>query len=153
MPYACFLTDIGEGAIAVVAIESIRRAFKQRGVAIGARLAFAARTIRDIYRVFEIVDDEQIEVSIPVIIEEARAAAPRRIADSGVLGDVCEGAIAVVTVKHIRSEIGDVDVGVAIVVVIGAGNALSVVAPVANACAGGDVCKGAVAVILIKCGG
>ena len=120
-------------------------------MAIGARCVFPARPIGGIQRIVEITDNEQIEVSVPIIIKEACAAAPRRITDTGVRGDVGECPIAIVPVKDILSEIGNVEFCITIVVVIGACNALSVIAPVAHACGGGDVCKRPIAIVLVEC--
>ena len=51
--------------------------------------------------VLDIVDDHQVEESVPVVVEPARGGRPVALAaDAGGLGDVDEGAVAVVPIEQ-----------------------------------------------------
>ena len=68
------LGDVGEGAVAVVAVE----------------LAAA-----------EHVGDEQVELAVVVVVEDGHVAAPAQPLQAGLLGHVGEGAVAVVVVEDV----------------------------------------------------
>ncbi len=65
--------DIGEGAVAVVAVE----------------------------RVPVVVGDEEIAVAVVVVVGSHRRHAEARVADAGRVGDIGEGAVAVVAVEGV----------------------------------------------------
>jgi len=49
----------------------------------------------------EIIGDNQVQVSIPVVIEESGAGAPGPTADSSFAGNIGKGAITVVAIQNI----------------------------------------------------
>ena len=65
--------------------------------------------------------------------------------------DICKGAITIITIEHIDTEIGHVKIDIPVVVVIGARCALSIVAAVANACSQCDVGKSSITVVTVEC--
>ena len=79
--------------------------------------ALIAETVGDV------LAHEQIEQSVPVVIEECGAGGEAGVADAGGAGHVGEGAIAVVMVENAAAEAGDEQVLVAIGVVIANGAA------------------------------
>ena len=75
----------------------------------------------------DVVADEQVEVAVVVDVEERRAGEPAVGAlGVGGLGDVLEVALAVVAEQMAAADGRDVEVGVAVVVVIADGDALAV---------------------------
>ena len=77
-------------------------------------------------RPFDVVRDEQVELAVVVIVKPQRAAGESRIGHAGFRGDIGKLAVAQIAEKMIRSDRGDVDVHVAIVVVVADGAALAI---------------------------
>ena len=144
------IADIGERAVSVVPVERIGCPLKERGVAVGLDVVLSAGSVGDIQRIDQVVDDEQVEVSIAVVVQETGAAAPVRVSDTCGIADICERAVSVVPIEDVAPEVGNVKVHIAVVIVIGTRCALSVVASVAHACGSGDVGKCAVSVVPIE---
>ena len=69
--------------------------------------------------------------------------------NAGFIGDVGERAVAIVVIKDIASELGDKEIGEAVVVVV-APNAAEAIAGAGDAGFVGDVGERAVAVVVIK---
>ena len=149
-PNTGFLTDIRKRFVTVVAIECIGRAFIQGRMTIGLNAVFPAWTVGNIRCVDKIVHNEQIEVSVPIIVQKAGAATPRWITDTRVSRDICKSAITVVTVENIDPKIGHVKIYIAIVVIIGASRALSVVAAISHTCSRCNVSKSSIAVVTVE---
>ena len=65
-----------------------------------------------------VAGDEQIQVPVTVVVEEAAARAPdaRRPGDARFLGHVRERAVAVVAVEDVPSPVGDEEIVEAVVV-------------------------------------
>ena len=96
-----------------------------------------------------VVGDEQIEVAVAIVIEEAAARAPA-VLDAGharLLGDVRECAVAVVAVEHVSPEVGDEEIVEPIVVVVADATRLT---PSGAGQAGfaGHVREGAIAIVV-----
>ena len=74
-----------------------------------------------------VVGDEEIELSVAIVIEEGAACSPADSlsSDSCFLAYIGEGAVAVVVIQHVLAEVGDEQVVVAVVVVIADADALS----------------------------
>ena len=66
----------------------------------------------------DVVRDEQVEMSVVVVVAEGGPGRPAGIADSGARRDIGERAIAIVAEEMIGAEAGDVEVFPAVVVVI-----------------------------------
>ena len=113
-------------------------------------VTFSTRTICDIACIHEVVNDEEIKVSISVVVEKGRAAAPAWIANTRKACDIRERSVTVIAVEHIRADIGHINIYVPIVIVVGTSDSLPVVASVANPSSYRDVSKCAVPVVLIE---
>src|SRR5277367_879622 len=74
---AGFFADVREGAVAIVAIQNI----------------------------FSVVGDEQVFVTVIVIIADADALAPSGVGEAGFLRDVGERAVVIVVVKMARGRL------------------------------------------------
>ena len=75
----------------------------------------------------DVVGDKKIEMTVAVVIQKGTSGSPARRArlpQSGLLGHIREGAIAVVSEEAILTVIGAEDVIEAIVVVIGYAHAV-----------------------------
>ena len=97
-----------------------------------------------------VVDNVKVQVPIAVVIEEGCATSQQLIPDARLIGDVRECTIAVVLIKYVRAEIRDVEIGVPVVVIVGARGAHSVIPDVANTCLCRGVCKRSVAVVTVE---
>ena len=98
----------------------------------------------------DVVGDEEVEPPVAVEVDEGGGDRPQRAVlrvaarEAGGLGDVLEGAVAVVAEERVAAQAGDEEVGVAVVVVVAGGDA-EVVAPPGHARRLGHVGEGAVA--------
>ena len=70
----------------------------------------------------QVVGHVEIQVTVIVHVEKGGAGAPVGTTDAGFGRNVAEGSVPVVAKERIGSEVGDVDVPVAVVVVIAHGN-------------------------------
>ena len=104
--------------------EHVGRAVVDVGVAVGAdaRLRVAAELVA-VEREVEVARDVEVEVAVAVGVEEPGRARPRRRArgerrggDAGFGGGVLEGAVAAVSPQQVGTEVGDVEVEVAVAV-------------------------------------
>ena len=117
--------DILKRAVAAIAIQQIGAAAEALRAARHRNLAIAAvegRSRLGRARGVEghVVGDEQIEVAVAIVIEETAARAPT-VLDAGharLLGDIREGAVAVVAVEHVSPEVGDEEIVEPVVVVV-----------------------------------
>src|SRR5438067_10456493 len=98
-----------------------------------------------------IVADEQVEMSIAVVIKKGRPRIPvvLRLKQAGLPGHVGEGAIPVVTVQHVLAVIGNKQVQEAIVVVISHADSLAPTRP-GKSRFRGYICKCSVVVVPVK---
>ncbi len=119
--------DIGEGALAVVAIEHARQALVVQRVAIhpDAALRIAAEPIVGPGRV-EVVGDEEIQVAVAIGVQERAAGAPAWQPDAGGARDVGEDAVAGVPVERVGAVVGDVQVHATVVVHVACARTLAV---------------------------
>ena len=90
-----------------------------------SRLLFAAVAIA-LERPLDVTRHEQIEIAVVVGIEETGAGAPASGGDAGAGGDVAERPVAIVAIQRIAAEVGHVEIGEAVVVVVGCGGAHAV---------------------------
>src|SRR6476620_1456502 len=90
-------------------------------------------------------------MAVAVVVDEGAAGAPgfAGAGDAGFLADVGEGTVAVVPIQHIFSVVGDVEIGVTVVVVIADANALSP-SGVGEAGFLGDVGEGAIVIVAVE---
>ena len=112
------LGDVGEPALPVVAVQPVGHR------PVGARPAVVARAERvrtDLvvgHGKVEVIGDEEIEVAVPIVVEERGARAPERVAHARRGGDVGKRAVAVVAIERVGTERREKEVEVAVVVVI-----------------------------------
>src|SRR5207247_6318725 len=99
--------------------------------------------------VVDIVGDDEVEPAVAVVIEEAGRRGPQGVFDSGGLGDVDEGAVAVVAEEADAAVFGNENVGETVVVDVGDGDAHAVTADV-EAGAGADVFEAAVGFLVVQ---
>ncbi len=103
--------------------------------------------------------DEQILPAVVVVIEKAGAPAresERRTAHAGLVGHIAKCAVAVVAKQHVAfvGEIGDHDIGTAVIIVIGEigahpGKCLAVLV-VANPCQQAGFGESAVSIVVVE---
>ena len=145
-------SDIRERAVAIIAIERVGSAFVADGSAgvdlhpaVIAGLQFGIGGIE-----IEIAGNEQVQVAVAIVIAESRTGMPDiAAADMCLFRDVDEGAVAPVLVQNIATEIGDEQVGEAVIVVI-RGDAAKTPATAGDAGLERHVRERAVTVIAIK---
>ena len=94
---------VRERAVAVVPVESVRGRVVGRGTAIGSHAV-----LRGSRRPTQVVDDKQVEIVVPIEVQERGRRPPPRIADARRLRDVVEPAAAVVAQEDVRPPVGDV---------------------------------------------
>ena len=120
------LADILECAVAAVAIKNVgcsRELFRRT---VGMPLAAAALAV---FRIpFHVAGDKQIQLAVVVIIKETRRNRPASSTDTRLRGHVSKAAIPVVMVKNVLSIAGDVEVGIAIIIVVADRDSHAVVA-------------------------
>ena len=122
------LADVGEDA-AVVAQERAERAVERGRRPIGPAEPgeLKALDLVDLGRPGDVVADEEIEIAVIVDVEEGRAGQPA-VGPLGVGrgGDVVEVPLAVVAKQVAAADRRDVEIRVAVVVIIAHGHALAV---------------------------
>ena len=152
VPHAAFLRDVGEGAVAVVAVEDVFATLQTGGAAgylnafVGAAGGFGKGGGLDVE--VDVVGDEEVEVAVAVVVEERAAGVPSglRLQEACFGGDIGEGAVAVIAIEDILSVVADEEIVPAIVVVVADAATLSPAAA-AKAGFGCDVGEGAVAIV------
>src|SRR5690242_2031074 len=146
---------VGEGAVAVIVVQPITRAIQaSRPAGNGYATVLAERTTaegRQVVQVeFHIVSDIEIQAAIIVVIAEGSARAPAAGIVHARLGSyIGESSVAVIVVKHAAIEVGDVDILIAVVVIIAYGHA-ETPATVIQTGFGTNVAKGAIVVVAVK---
>ena len=115
--------DIGEDALAVVAIQHAGESGVVERMAIHANAALRIAAERVLARRrIEVVGDEEIEIAVAIDVKECAARAPPVEADPRRARDVGERAIPGVAIQRVWSVVGDVEIGAAVAIdVAGAG--------------------------------
>ena len=99
------MADVGECAVTVVAIQGVGNRSIHHGASIGRMTIDLTRLVLLDTEV-TVVGDEKIQMTVCVNIQKACSGAYLiSIADTCSQGDICEGAISIVSIKNIRSEI------------------------------------------------
>ncbi len=122
---AAGFADVFELSPAEVVVENVRRAGQAAGTAHdGDALPHAAEASAGLGSCREIevdvVGDDEIEFAVAVVVDEGAAGAPffAGAGDSGLLGYLFEGAVALVVEEAVFAVAGDVEVVEAVVVVV-----------------------------------
>ena len=82
----------------------------------------------DIFREIpgEVAYNEQVEVTIVVVVDKARADRPLTGRYTGLGGYIFKGPVAAVAVEHVGSEVGEIEIDESVVIEIARGNAHAV---------------------------
>ncbi len=83
------------------------------------------RTAVDAPFVVDVSGNKQIEQPIAIVIAEAGSCGRFSQSDAGLLGDIGERSIVIVAIEAIVAEIGDVEIGPSVVVIVGDGTAVT----------------------------
>ena len=113
------VVDVGEGQVAVVAIEPVPGRADEVGRAIQAdppRLELAAEDVVLGQLPDAVLGDVEVEVAVVVVVEPGPARGPSGSVDPGRGADVAEGAVAVIEVQGVAAVVAEEDVGIAVVV-------------------------------------
>src|SRR5262249_12610358 len=115
--------DVCKGAIAIVVIERVARAFQSARATLhvnAAVLAVGSRSeCRQIIQVkVHIVRHHQIEIAVAIVISKGSPRGPAAVSDAGLRCHVGESAVAVVSKKLVATETGDVKVRPSVIVVV-----------------------------------
>jgi hypothetical protein len=119
--HAGLAADVGEGAVAVVAVEHRPQRREVERVAVDAELlAGVAAEHLVVHARVHVVDDEEVHVTVAIDVRPGAARTERRRpAGACRARHVGERLAPVVVEEHVRSDVGDVDVDPAVVVVVG----------------------------------
>ena len=111
--------DVGERAVAVVAVQEVRRGIEIVRVTVGAVawLVLAAMAVL-LEAPLQIAGHEQIEAAVVVVVEEPGAGAPSVSRDPCTGRDVGERAVSLVAIEPVAAIAGDVEIREAVVVVV-----------------------------------
>ena len=148
--YAGGFGHVGEGAVAVVVVESVGQAIIEIGMAMeqSARPWIAA--CRLFFRIpRHVIDHEQVEPAVAIVIEPAGGHGPGFAVNPSLGRDVFEGAVAAVAVENVAAHAGDEQIGMAVVIVIGGCHAHAVTLS-RDPGLGGDILENAIAAIAVK---
>ena len=105
-------------------VEQCRGAVELLWIAIHAVARFVVSAVWGLAQiVFDVATHKQIQVAVAVIIHPGGAAAPPTAAHSGLGRYFTEGTVAIVAEQLIAAVAGDVDIQVAVVVVVTYGHA------------------------------
>src|SRR5271170_4653863 len=110
------LADVFECAIAAIAIKDIGRCREFGGRTV--RLPFIAANLAVLRVPEHVARDEQVEVAVVIVINEAGGTAPAARLHACFGSYVGESAVAIIVVERIFSVVGYVEVGEAVIVVI-----------------------------------
>src|SRR5437879_7191941 len=119
-----FYGNIGEGAVAVVAVQSIREIRIIVGMAICTQLGSRAAVWVLINLPLAVIRHEQVQQAVIVVIDPGCRHGPHLFAIEkastrpGFVGNIGKGAVPVVVQQLIPSHVYDVDVGPAIIVIV-----------------------------------
>src|SRR3954471_23291193 len=126
--YARLLGDVGEVAVPVIVKEEIgftretARPALHRNAAIFTRLVLAEfGQSREVD--LDVAADEEIELSIVIVVREAAAGRPSARADARTPGDVLERAVVAIVIEAVSPDTGDVHVLPAVAIHVGGADA------------------------------
>ena len=117
--------DIAESSVTVVVIQRAAAGRQPPGSAnhrhsVPKAVFVVAGLGRLLQIEINVISHEQVQVPVAIVVDPGAAGAPAAllVEEAGPLGDVAEGAVAVVVVEHVLSPIRDEDVVEAVVVVV-----------------------------------
>ena len=161
--HAQLLADIGKGSIAVAVEEVVVRTLKSARAAHDLYSAIQAEVVtsgvgageRSVFQVeIDIAGHKQIELAVSVVVPEGGAGVVNRHVGrtfveghTGLHRDIGKRVIVIVAVEPTGADVGHVEIGPAVVVVI-ADNAAGSPSVVRYTCARGDVGERAVMIVM-----
>ena len=147
--------DVGESAIAIVAVQSIREVRVVIGVTIGAQLGSRATVRIFIHFPLAVVGDEEVKQAVIVVVDPHGRDGPhlfaveKASAYAGLVRKVSEGAVPVVVQQLILADIYDVDVGPTVIVIVSDRHTHSI-ADAGDTCLFGHIRKCPVMVVVVQ---
>ena len=155
-PHAGFLAHIGEGSVTVVVVQDVASAgqagwsARDQDPLVSAGTVFRLGSRRQIE--INIVRDEEIQMTVLVIVDKATAGVPADLGPgldkSGLLRDISKCTVPVVAVKNVLAVISHKEIIMAVVVVVAYAASLPPAGLVFEAGAGGNIGKRAIPVVL-----
>src|SRR5882724_974390 len=121
-------------------------------MAVGA-ITWTALSTPDIIlgRPIDVVEDQEVQVTVPVVVEPAGAGGPSALVCHSCLGcNVRESSVAVIVIENGAAVPRDVEVRIAVVVVVADGHALAVMPLAADPGFFRDVGKGSVTIVVVE---
>ncbi len=97
----------------------------------------------------DVVGDEQVEVAVAIDVDERAARAPERRTGAAGVGDLGKPTASGIAIQRIRPDVGDVEIGEAVIVEVPRAGAHAVVA-VADVRAVRHILEGSVAAVSIQ---
>ena len=104
-------------------IQNVGHALVIVGMAVCAQTGrFLSAISIGVERPVHVASDKEVELSVIVVIEKARACAPPSTGDACVFGDVCECTVSIVVIERIPVVVRDVNILKSVIVVISDGH-------------------------------
>src|SRR5882762_8670549 len=121
--YACGFRNIGESSVAIIVEQSVTRAFEAARPALHVDAAvFAVGRGAEAGQIVEmeidVVGNHEVEKTVAIVVAKSSAGRPAAVGNTGFGSDIGEGAVAIIFVKDVAAEAGDVEIGPAVVVVV-----------------------------------
>src|ERR1700744_127933 len=118
------LGDILEGAVAVVAIQIVTRAFQSTWSALHWHVVILTSLLRSkgwqiVQMKIDVVRDEQIGESIAVVVSKGGAGRPTVVsAQAGLFGDIRKRAVAIIAIENDPTEACHQQIRASVVVIV-----------------------------------
>ena len=110
---------------------------------------FLAESRQIIEMKIDVIGDHQVEIAVAVVVGKGRAGGEAAIAHPRLLGHVSKSAVAIVAIKHVPAQAGDVNIWPAIIVVV-AHRAAHGKTGIAHAGLIGHIGERAIVIVVIK---
>src|SRR5882757_7460641 len=120
--------DVFKCAVTAIVIQDVRDSGKFGGRAVHGTFVAAGFAVR--HGPIDVASDEQIQVPVIVIIKKAGGDGPSARLDFRFGGDIRKCAVAIVVVENVFPEVGHIDIGKTVVVVVTDSHPHSVIAVV-----------------------
>ena len=121
--YTGFVRYVGK-ASTIVAVEQIANWFVGLWPAIGSNAPLFAENVSIEIKV-DVVGGEEVEIPVEIVVEKGRTRAPTAVANACLLGRIYKIS-TLISIECVGAKVGNVEVGIAIVVVVRCGYAHAV---------------------------
>src|SRR5579872_591046 len=144
------LTYIFKSSVAPVVIKNVCGARKFSRRTIGVKVAAAVLAVLRVP--FHVTRDEQVEFAVVVIIEKSGRDGPTPAGDPGLRGHIGERSVSIVVIENVPAVTGDVQIRIAIVVVVADRDAHAVVAiaRISQTCLLRYISEGTVSILAVE---